>query len=171
LTGMLPVACWNVLSPVPSFPSGPASAQSGAMIPITPTIALGESEIQLEFACASGPGGQKVNKVATAVQLPFNVRGSPSLPDEVRERLLRLAGRRLTKDGVLIIEAQPFRTQERNRQDAMERLIRLIRRAAEKPRPRRPTRPTPASRTCRLEDKRRQAEKKRRRRPVQPPED
>ena len=141
------------------------------MIHITPKIAIDESEIQLDFIRASKPGGQKVNKVATAVQLRFDVGSSPSLPDEVRERLLRLAGRRMTKDGVLVIKAQRFRTQDRNREDAIERLIELIRRAAEKPKPRRRTRPTLASKRRRLESKRRRGETKRTRRPVPPSED
>ena len=115
------------------------------MIHITPTIAIDESEIQLEFMRASKPGGQKVNKVATAVQLRFDVGNSPSLPDDVRERVVHLAGRRITRDGVLIIRAERFRTQDRNREDAIKRLIELIRKAAEKPKPRRTTRPTRAS--------------------------
>lgn len=134
------------------------------MIQVTPTIALDESEFTLEFIRASGPGGQNVNKVATAVQLRFDVANSPSLPDDVRERLVRLAGSRMTKDGVLIIEARRFRTQEQNQQDAIERLVELVRQAAKKPRVRRKTRPTVASRRRRLEAKRRHGEKKRLRR-------
>jgi ribosome-associated protein len=136
------------------------------MIQITPTIAINESEIQEEFIRASGPGGQNVNKVATAVQLRFDVLHSPTLPDEVRERLIRLSGRRMTDDGVLILVARRFRTQERNRQDAMNRLIALIRKATEKPKPRRRTRPTLASKERRLDIKRRRSETKRGRQSV-----
>lgn len=138
---------------------------------ITPTIAIDESEIELEFMRASKPGGQKVNKVATAVQLYFDVAHSPSLPDDVRGRLIDLAGQRITQEGVLIIKAHRFRTQDRNREDAIERLMELIRKAAEKPKPRRRTRPTLASKRHRLESKRRRGETKRRRRPVPPSED
>jgi ribosome-associated protein len=127
------------------------------MIAITETIAIEEREIVESFIRASGPGGQNVNKLATAVQLRFDVQHSPSLPAPVRERLERLAGRRLTRAGVLVITAQRHRTQERNRQDALERLIDLIRRAAVAPVPRRPTRPTLASRRRRLETKKRRA--------------
>lgn len=134
------------------------------MIHITRTIAIDESEIQQEFIRASGPGGQNVNKVATAVQLRFDVYNSPSLPDDVRKRLIRLSGRRVTEAGVLIIDARRFRTQERNRRDAIERLVELIRKAAEKPRPRRTTKPTLASKRRRLETKRRRSETKRTRR-------
>ena len=136
------------------------------MIEITSTISIKEREIKLEFVRSSGPGGQNVNKVATAVQLRFDVRNSPSLPDEVRDRIVRLAGRRITEDGVLIIDARRYRTQERNRQDAIARLIQLIRKATEKPRPRRKTKPTIASRRRRLEGKRRRGDAKRMRRSV-----
>ncbi len=125
------------------------------MIRITHHIAIDESEITESFIRASGPGGQNVNKLATAVQLRFDVRHSPSLPDELRARLEQIAGRRLTRDGVLVITAQRYRTQERNRDDALTRLIELIRAAAVRPTPRRPTRPTLASKVCRLDGKKR----------------
>ena len=141
------------------------------MIHITPTIAIDESEIQQRFVRASGPGGQNVNKVATAVQLRFDAGNSPSLPDDVRERLIRLAGRRITVEGVLIIDARQFRTQERNRQDAIDRLVELIRKAAEKPKSRRKTRPTLGSEKRRLEAKRYRGEIKRRREPIPYSED
>ncbi len=131
------------------------------MIPVTQSIAIDESEISESFIRGSGPGGQNVNKVATAVQLRFDVRNSPSLPGEVRARLERLAGRRLTADGVLVITAQRHRTQERNREDALERLLELIRQASERPKPRRATRPTLASKKRRLEAKSKRSQVKR----------
>lgn len=118
---------------------------------------MDENEIQMDFIHSSGPGGQNVNKVATAVQLRFDASASPSLPDGVRLRLMSIARKRITEDGILIIEARRYRSQAGNRQDAIERLIELLRRAAEKPRVRYRTQPTPASRERRLEIKRRRS--------------
>jgi ribosome-associated protein len=133
------------------------------MIPIDNTLALDESEISESFIRASGPGGQNVNKVASAVQLRFDVRRSVSLPEPVRARLERLGGQRLSQDGVLVITAQRYRSQERNRDDARERLIALIRRAATPPAPRRATRPSAASRERRLAAKARRSRLKQQR--------
>jgi ribosome-associated protein len=138
------------------------------MIHITPNITIDESEIQENFVRASGPGGQNVNKVASTVQLRFNVANSRSLPEEVRKRLISLAGNRITEDGILIIDARRFRTQGRNREDATDRLVELIRNAAQRPIIRRRTRPTLASKIRRLESKRRSAKSKCIRGPVSP---
>ena len=127
------------------------------MIRITDTIAIDEDEIEERFIRSSGPGGQNVNKLSTAVQLRFDARGSPALPNDVSIRLQRLAGARLTKEGVVVITAQRHRTQERNRDDALARLIELIREAAVPPKPRRATRPTAASRAKRLQGKKRRS--------------
>jgi ribosome-associated protein len=131
------------------------------VIEVTDSISIGDDEIQVEYVQSSGPGGQNVNKVATAAQLRFDVRNSPSLPEDVRRRLERLVGKRLTAAGVLVIEARRYRTQEQNRQDAIDRLVSLVRKAAEKPKTRRKTRPTAASVQKRLESKRRRSEIKR----------
>jgi ribosome-associated protein len=141
------------------------------MIRITRSISIDESEITESFVRSSGPGGQNVNKVATAVQLRFDVVHSPSLPEDVRERLMKLAGRRVTEDGELVIDARRYRTQARNREDALERLVALIKRAAVRPRKRRPTKPSHVARQKRLDRKRQRSETKRRRRPVKPGED
>jgi len=127
------------------------------MIRITDNISIDESELEESFVRSSGPGGQNVNKLSTAVQLRFNVRNSPSLPNDVALRLMRLAGRRMTKDGVLVLIAQNHRTQERNRAEAQERLIALVQEAAVKPVPRRATKPSKASKQKRLEGKKRRA--------------
>lgn len=131
------------------------------MIQITPHVAIRESEIQEDFIRSSGPGGQNVNKVASAVQLRFNVARSPSLPEDVKQRLWKLAGTRVNADGILIIEAKRYRTQSRNRDDAMDRLVALIKRATESPKRRIKTKPTRASRERRLDTKRRRGEIKR----------
>jgi ribosome-associated protein len=127
----------------------------GAPIRITPTLFLDPAEIQESFVRAAGPGGQHVNKTSTAVQLRFDVRQSPSLPADVRARLERLAGNRLTREGVLVLLAQGERSQKRNRDEALSRLVALIRAAARPPVPRKPTRPTKASKRRRLERKKR----------------
>lgn len=141
------------------------------MISITPELVLNDDELHFETMRASGPGGQKVNKVATAVQLRFDVLHSPSLPEDVRWRLMRLAQNRINKDGVLIVNARRFRTQERNRQDAIDRLVELLRQAATKPKQRRKTKPTRASQERRLRAKRRRGERKQLRRWVGDSED
>lgn len=129
-------------------------------IVVTRSISLPEDELQFRFVRASGPGGQNVNKVSTAVELRFDAGRSPSLSDAVRTRLLALAGRRVTNDGVIVIDAQRHRTQERNRADAIERLVELIRQATVVPRVRRPTRPTRGSQERRIAGKKKRAEHK-----------
>jgi ribosome-associated protein len=136
------------------------------MIQITDTIALNESEIQLEFIRSSGPGGQNVNKVSTAVQLRFDAAGSSAINDTIYERLKKIAGRRMTAAGVLILKANRFRSQDQNRQDAVNRLVLLIQRAMEKPKHRRPTRLSAASRQRRLAAKRHRSEIKSRRKTI-----
>jgi len=134
------------------------------MLRITTAISIDEKEIKESFVRASGPGGQNVNKVSTAVQLRFDVLRSPSLPEDARQRLIRIGGKRVTDDGVLVIDARRFRTQDRNRQDARDRLVEIVRKAARIPKPRKATRPTAASRQRRIEEKKQRGKVKRMRR-------
>jgi len=136
-----------------------------AVMRVTRTIAIDENELEERFFRSSGPGGQHANRTATAVHLRFDAAHSPALPDDVRRRLIDLAGNQVTDEGMLVIEAQRFRSQRRNRRDARRRLAALIRQAAKKPKQRRKTRPTRASQERRLRDKRRRSEKKRLRKP------
>lgn len=136
------------------------------MIQVNATITIPDREISLTFVRSDGPGGQHVNKTSTAVQLRFDVRHSPSLPEDVRRRLVRLSGRRLSSDGILVIDARRHRSQKQNRQDALDRLANLLQAAAQPPRTRRPTKPSQASRRRRLETKGHRARLKRSRRSV-----
>ena len=130
------------------------------MLEITPTIQLDERELQFEYVRASGPGGQNVNKVATAVQLRFDVVNSPSLASDIKGRLIRLAGKRVNADGVLVIEAHRFRTQEANREDAIRRFVELVQRSSVAPKKRLKTNPTRSSREKRLKEKKNRGEVK-----------
>jgi ribosome-associated protein len=136
------------------------------MFEITSSLSIDERELLFEFVRASGPGGQNVNKVSSAVQLRFDVARSPSLPEPVRARLMKLAGRRVTNEGMLVIEAKKYRSQEQNRFDAIQRFSELVRKASEKPKPRRKTKPTKSSKEERLKNKRIQSETKRMRKPI-----
>ena len=139
------------------------------MIEVTSSVKIDENEVQFDFVRASGPGGQNINKVASSVQLRFNVRNSSSLEPDVKERLIKLAGNRVTEDGILIIEAKRYRTQEQNRFDATQRLITWIQKALEKPKERKATRPSVTAKAARVGDKKKHGETKRIRRYV--PED
>ena len=131
------------------------------MIELTPTLLLDEKEFVFDFIRASGPGGQNVNKVSSAVQLRFDVVNSPSLPTDVKQRLIKLAGSRMTEDGMLIIEAKRYRSQEKNRADAIQRLVTLIQKAAESPKKRKLIRPSVTARAARVGAKRQRGELKR----------
>ena len=136
------------------------------MIRVNADILIDDKEIQIDFIHGAGPGGQNVNKVASAVQLRFDIYGAPSLPDDVRQRLIRLAGKKISENGILVITARRFRTQHRNRQDAIDRLVALIQKATIKPKPRLKTRPSAASERRMMDAKRHHSNKKRMRKPV-----
>ena len=136
------------------------------MIEINQEISINEDEIHLNYIRASGPGGQKVNKASSAVQLRFNAENSPSLPEDVRARLMQIAGKRVTDDGTIIIEASQQRTQEGNRRDAINRLVELIREATKKPKERKKTEPTKEAKQRRLDEKHQQSQKKKERKKI-----
>jgi ribosome-associated protein len=140
------------------------------MIEISDSVSIDESELQLDYVQSSGPGGQNVNKVATAVQLRFDIPHSSSLPEEAKARLAKLAGKRVTQEGVLVIEAKRYRSQEQNRADALERFVSLVQRALEKSKARRRTKPSPAAIEKRLEKKKQRGERKRSRQKYAPEE-
>ena len=142
----------------PVFGEGFCFGYTGFMIEITPQTSIDESELEFSFIRADGPGGQNVNKVATAAQMRFDVSHSDSLPEEVKARLVKLAGKRMTQEGVLVIEAKRFRTQEKNREDALARFRALVQKALEKPKPRKKTKPTQTSQEERLKEKKRRGE-------------
>ena len=142
---------------MPGTRAGASGADPHMAIWVDERISLADDEVSEQFVRSPGPGGQNVNKLATAVQLRFDARGSPSLPEDVRERLLELAGTRATKHGEIVISAHRFRTRERNREDALERFVSLVRRAAVADKPRKPTKPSAAAKRRRLDDKRRRS--------------
>ena len=154
------------MQPWAKFPPTPEAIRCRKMIRITDDIALDENELHLEFVRASGPGGQNVNKVSSAVQLRFNVSQSACLTPEIKVRLIKAAGRKVTADGTLVIQARRFRSQEKNRVDAISRLIALIQKAAVVPSIRRKTKPSASARERRLKNKRQRSQIKQKRKPV-----